>query len=101
MIFRHWTAVRSAREVADGGVGAINVTFAEREELLLEREGLRDQLGAGVRVAPRAMPASEEAGLQRERLLTAARRGRLRREFARALQVTRETRPTNCQSAAA
>jgi len=67
-----------AGEIADVVVSGIDVALAEREELLLDRERLGDQLcagdrrAAGERVATIAMPQPEEPLLQRESLLTEA-----------------------------
>lgn len=42
-----------SREVADVGIGGVEVPLAQAEERLLDREGFRDQLLAGQGSAPR------------------------------------------------
>ena len=67
-----------AGQIADVGVGGIDVALAKREELLLDRERLGDQFhagegrAAGVRVSVKAMPQAEELSLQGERVVTEA-----------------------------
>src|SRR5207244_10558228 len=89
-----------AREVPHVIVGGVDGTARQCEEFLLKRQHLRDQLLArerratGVRIAPEAMPQTEQAFLQGQGLAAKARGRRRLRELLRAEEISREVRPT-------
>lgn len=93
------------REVARVGIRAVEVALGEPEELLLQREYLRDQLRAGEgtapapRIAAKPMPQPEQPLLQGQRI--ASETGAAAGAVARACALTKfqvKCAQQNCNS---
>ena len=89
-----------AREVRHLDVRGIDVAFCQREQTLLDRQHLRDQLRARewgtarAGIATEAMPQPKQLPLQRQGLATEAPGCRRCRQVLRTQEIAPEMRPT-------